>query len=211
MLALSPRECKQREPRRVTLRLTCMSRRFLPLSLLALPVSCLLLTATPAQASCAMPAPMPSAVANAAGAFVGTVTGVDWRGRRATVAVDDIWRGDVSSSAVVLGGPGDERSITSVDRRYRVGGRYLFLPYAKEAGSWRDNACSRTQEYTAALDVLRPSGATRVVTTPATTAPSASAKPTRSKATALGVAVATGAAVTAAVAWIGLRRRREER
>ncbi len=121
---------------------------------------------TPASASCALPRALPTAISSAASVFVGTVTAATWGGRRATVSVEDVWRGPVKSPAVVVGTPGDERSISSVDRKYVVGTTYLFVPYAVRKGEWQDNSCSNTQVYAAALARFRPAGATRIETVP---------------------------------------------
>ena len=132
----------------------------------------------PAQASCALPAPLPSAIHSASGVFVGTVTATTWQGRRATVSVEDVWRGQVTSPAVVVGSPGDARTYSSVDRKYVVGTTYLFVSYASRAGEWQDNNCSNTRAYTPALARYRPAGAARIAVEP-TSSPVPTAEPPR--------------------------------
>lgn len=127
----------------------------------------------PAEASCALPLPIPRAVSQATAAFVGTVTATDWQGRRATVTVEDVWRGTVSTPALVAGTPGGAEQRTTVDRHYVVGERYLFVPWTRRAGSWQDNGCSSTRAFDASIAKLRPAGAVRVANGMASPSPSA--------------------------------------
>ena len=91
---------------------------------------------SPAYASCAGP-PSPSAFA-----FTGTVIGTEEEDRIATVMTD---RG----VEVTVLGTGDtsrfSESFTSVDRRYRLGGRYEFHP-TNAKSPYRDNACTATRQ-----------------------------------------------------------------
>ena len=144
----------------------------------------LFLVVPPARASCVSPAALPSAVRQAAAAFVGTVTSTTWDGRRAAVLVDDVWRGKVSAFVVVVGTPGDAHSQTTVDRHFDMGARYLFLPFSGAAGLWQDNGCSSTQEYSPALARLRPTDARRVTALGPTVDASPSTTPPRASATA---------------------------
>jgi hypothetical protein len=144
----------------------------------------LLIVMPPARASCVSPAALPSAVRQAAAAFVGTVTSTTWDGRRAAVLVDDVWHGKVSAFVVVVGTPGDAHSQTTVDRHFDMGARYLFLPFSGATGRWEDNGCSSTQEYSPALARLRPTDARRVTALGPTVDASPSTTPSRASATA---------------------------
>jgi hypothetical protein len=74
--------------------------------------------------------------------FVGTVTSVANGERWATVAVEEVWHGpDQPTEVIVRGGPED--SMTSVDRTYAVGIRYIFA-VTVEDGALLDNSCSGT-------------------------------------------------------------------
>jgi len=108
-------------------------------------------------ASCAVQPPLAQVVAGADVLFVGTVTSTTNRNRWAEVAVEEVWRGpDLPATVVVRGGP-DGDVATSVDRSYRVGARYLFLPYADpESGGLADNSCTGTTEWVDELAGLRP-------------------------------------------------------
>lgn len=135
-------------------------------------VGVLAFSVPPAEASCALPLPIPRAVSQAAAAFIGTVTATDWQGRRATVTVEDVWRGTVSTAALVTGTPGGAAERTTVDRRYIVGERYLFVPWARRTSSWQDNACSSTRVFDASIAKLRPAGAVRISSSVTSPSPS---------------------------------------
>ncbi|OGO54747.1 MAG: hypothetical protein A2V84_07325 [Chloroflexi bacterium RBG_16_70_13] len=98
--------------------------------------------------------------------LVGTVTSVANNDRWAQVAVEEIWRGpDQPAEVVVKGGGGDPGMITSIDRTYEVGVRYVFtLTVAGE--DLTDNACSGTAiAESMDIDRIRPADA-RVVKAP---------------------------------------------
>jgi hypothetical protein len=135
----------------------------------------------PARASCVEPIPIAQALDEARTVFVGTVTDLQYGGRVATFIVDDVWKGDVSGSVVVNGGPGlseleaanaqGQDVVTSVDRTYETGGRYLVVSHGNDGDVLLDNACSITQPFSSDLDQYRPESAaappgaaTRVVT-----------------------------------------------
>jgi len=91
-------------------------------------------TAVPADASCAPPPP-----ASSAQRFTGVVVSVSDQGRTATVRTDD-------GRTVTVTGRGDPSgAITSVDRTYTAGARYEFHPL-NDASPYRDNACTATRE-----------------------------------------------------------------
>lgn len=99
-------------------------------------------------------------------AFVGTVTDV----RHDTTArfdVEEVWKGDVPARVTVLGGPDEPDVVTSVDRSWRPGVRYLVVPHAG-GGALRDDQCSPTREWTDDLEEFRPAtaGAPEPVTSP---------------------------------------------
>jgi hypothetical protein len=118
----------------------------------------------PAAASCAPPEAFPEAIKNAPAAFVGTVTGTANRSRWATVRVEEVWKGtelaegeEVEVRAGPKDPPGPGGSATSVDRAYRTGTRYLFVPYKRPSHAiFTDNACTRTSEFRPRLERFRP-------------------------------------------------------
>jgi hypothetical protein len=115
---------------------------------------------TGAQASCAMPRPLPEILASAPLVFVGTVVSTSDGDRVARVKVESIWKGpdlpaylDVHGSPVSGGG-----GATSIDRRYRSGERDLFV-LLSDRPPYQDNNCSATQPYTADVAALAPADA----------------------------------------------------
>jgi hypothetical protein len=115
------------------------------------------LAAVPASASCVPGAPVPQRIAQANVAFVGTVLRTSDGGRTAVVSVEQVWKGSVASDVEVRGAV-ESGAVTSVDRTYEKGTRYLFIPLGERA-PFRDNSCSGTTAYTADLDRYRPAGA----------------------------------------------------
>ena len=62
-----------------------------------------------------------------------------------------MWKGaPLSDRVTVKGGPDDESARSSVDRSFRAGARYLFVP-ERAGGQFRDTSCSATVEYSGAL------------------------------------------------------------
>lgn len=124
-----------------------------------------------ARASCAgPPADVPTAVAQADVAFVGTVVDVANRGRWATFAIQEVWKGDLADDRLeVRAGPADPGNGTftasSGERRFTDGSRYLVFPSigSKDMwgnlGGWVDNSCSPTRLYEAGMAMFRPAGA----------------------------------------------------
>ncbi|MGH2691554.1 MAG: hypothetical protein ACRDHM_03530 [Actinomycetota bacterium] len=101
---------------------------------------------TPSWASCAPLRPAREALAHAKVAFVGTVVGLkDGDARRAVVRVEEVRKGSSLPERVEVVGTSGEGSgvVTSVDRTYVVGGRYLFVP-TNGAAPFQDNACTAT-------------------------------------------------------------------
>ena len=122
----------------------------------------LALTAVPAAASCAAPegSSLRQRLRTADTVFVGTVREAASDGRLATVAVDAVWRGDVTGEEVqVIGGETRPGVGSSTDRDYELGRRYLFVPYGGRDGVYRDGACSDTQVWRARYNRIRPKGA----------------------------------------------------
>jgi hypothetical protein len=98
-----------------------------------------------------VPPPLPEAYAQAGAVFSGTVEVVEVGARLATVGVDLVWKGEVSSEAKVQGTDMlDPNMITSVDRTYQPGVEYVFFVTAGGVG-FMDNACTSTQVATAEL------------------------------------------------------------
>ncbi len=124
--------------------------RILLLSLLTV-----LLLPAAAHASCAVQLPLRTSLAASSVVFTGTVVSVAAGDRVATVLVDEVWKGSALPEQVeVRGGPGDPQSITSVDRSFVKGDKYLFVPI-NEAPPFEDNACTATQEYSPGLENAR--------------------------------------------------------
>ena len=110
-------------------------------------------------ADCMPPPSVEEAVGTAEIVFVGTVTETSNHNSWASVLVEEIWRGpDMPEAVVVKGGP-EGNMATSVDRSYEAGTKYLFFPYADEAGGLADNSCTNTVEYSVAVAALRPESA----------------------------------------------------
>jgi hypothetical protein len=110
--------------------------------------------AGPASASCAVQLPLSESLAASSVVFTGTVVSVAG-GRIATVMVDEVWKGGPLPEQVeVRGGPGDPQSITSVDRSFEQGDKYLFVPI-NDAPPFEDNACTATREYSPELEEAR--------------------------------------------------------
>jgi hypothetical protein len=164
------------------------------------------LSSTAALASCALP-PGQGAGSFAAApvVFVGTVTSTGNRDREATVKVESIWRGpDMPASVTVVGTPASGWNAgTSIDRTFKAGERYLFVP-TNTSSPFQDNSCTATQPYTAAIAGMAPAGAR----TPAPTlqsAPDELLAPDRSPLPWVAAAVV---ALLAAVAGLLIWRRR---
>jgi hypothetical protein len=124
---------------------------------------------SPATASASCVAIDPEAWKTADVVLVGTVTSVANNDRWAQVAVEEVWRGpDQPAEVVVKGGGADPGMMTSVDRTYEVGVRYL-LTLTVVGEDLTDNACSGTAE-AASMDIdrIRPADA-RVVSSPGAT------------------------------------------
>jgi hypothetical protein len=113
-----------------------------------------------AQASCAQTPSLEQAIAAAPLVFVGTVVSTADGDRVARVKVESIWKGPLMPGVVVIHGSPSSGSgvITSVDRMYRAGERYLFVLFSDQA-PYQDNNCSATQPYTAQVAVLAPADA----------------------------------------------------
>ena len=117
------------------------------------------LTPSAALADCMMPAPVQEAAQTADIVFVGTVTETANRNSWASVAVEEVWRGpDQPASVVVKGGSGGDM-VSSVDRTFEAGTRYLFFPYRGDDGGLADNSCTNTTPWTADLAQVRPADA----------------------------------------------------
>ena len=183
-------------------------------------ITLLLVIASPAPASGAPPMPLTDAIGSSDLVLVGTVTSARSNNRIATVAVEDLWKGESDAVIEVAGGPDAANRATSVDRTYTVGTRYLFFIFEPVAhGSpgtfgarYEDNNCTDTRPYTADLDSLRPVSARRVASSPPTApaAPAPAASSSDSAAVSY-IAAAAGSAVAVALLAIVIRRRRAMR
>lgn len=110
--------------------------------------------AGPARASCAPPPSLPESLAAAGVVFTGTVVEVRAEGRVAIVLVDEVWKGGPLEAEVEVHG-GSSEAVTSVDRTYERGDKYLFVP-VNRAGPFQDNICTATREYSPELEGSRP-------------------------------------------------------
>ena len=91
--------------------------------------------------------------------FVGTVSATAQNNAWATVSIEEVWKGpDLPAVFEVRGGPGGN-TVTSVDRAFEVGTRYLFVPFGMEDTFASDNSCSATQPWDESLAALRPADA----------------------------------------------------
>ena len=108
--------------------------------------------ASTASASCAvLPGQPPAGFATAPVVFVGTVVSTANRDREATVRVESVWRGpDLLTYVRVVGTPDPAAQATSVDRTFRAGQRYLFVP-TNSTSPFQDNTCTATQLYNSSL------------------------------------------------------------
>ena len=121
----------------------------------------------PAAASCIPALPLEAQLAEAPLVFVGTVLSTANRDRVAQVAVEEIWKGpDLPDQVDVRGSRvgQQDNAVTSVDRTFRVGLRYLFVPDRVAdlvpgpdgPPVVEDSLCTATREYRLELDRLRP-------------------------------------------------------
>ena len=110
-------------------------------------------------ADCMMPPPVEEAAQTAEMVFVGTVAETSNRNSWASVVVEEVWRGPDQPAAVIVKGGPEGNMATSVDRFFEVGVKYLFFPYAGEAGDLADNSCTNTVQWSADLAQLRPADA----------------------------------------------------
>lgn len=130
---------------------------------------------SPAEASCGSPPPYEEAIEQAAAVFVGEVVQLTNDRRWASVDVTQVWTGEVEVAERVelragpKDPPGGLSTITTVDRHYKLGRTYLFVPYKGSDSVFRDNACTRTSVYRAELDRFRPAGAVVASPTPGET------------------------------------------
>jgi hypothetical protein len=175
-----------------------------------------------AAASCAGPVGIADAIKGADVVVVGTVTATRSRDRVATVAIDEVWKGTVGKTVEVHGGAAADNVMTSVDRTYTAGKRYLIFAFEPaihgNTGSfgarYEDNNCSDTQRWSASLGRYRPTTATTKHRSAPTTPPAprvAGIRPAPDRTTTpwLAVGVITGGVLIAAgIALAGLRRRR---
>lgn len=115
-----------------------------------------LLGAAPTLASCVMPPPLGQSLNEASMVFVGRVTETREMDRWAVVSVEEVWKGpDLPPSVLIKGGEAGDM-FTSVDRTYRTGVRYLFVPSGDPATGIAESACSPTTEWTDDLAAMRP-------------------------------------------------------
>ena len=118
------------------------------------------LLAAPAAASCILAqGSLKDRLANEKIVFVGTVANVQAAGRLAHVAVESVWRGDVEDAVRVRGGTLASNTASSVDRSFKTGERYLFVPYRGNGVRFNDSSCSDTQRWRPQLARLRPADA----------------------------------------------------
>lgn len=114
----------------------------------------LLAVATPARAGCTEVETVESGLASADLVVVGLVQAIGDGGRSASVVVDEVWKGDPGGTEIeVNGGSGP---ISSTDRVYILGSRYLVFAQDAPGGGWTDSVCSPTQVWDDGLAGFRP-------------------------------------------------------
>ncbi|HEX7171404.1 MAG TPA: hypothetical protein VF365_02225 [Candidatus Limnocylindria bacterium] len=144
-------------------------RRLSATAILALGLT--VLAAGPAGADCQPAGPVDEALAVAPVAFVGVVTAT--AGPVATIAVRDIWAGDVDD-VVEVRGLSDEGGADAAfgggfsedDRQWTAGATYLVVPWI-DGETLRDSICTGTTEWRPELEALRPAMARSVADEPA--------------------------------------------
>ena len=110
--------------------------------------------ALPAPAAACPARDLASTLRTADAVFVGTVEAVS--DGVARVHLSEVWRGlDLPAVVEVAVGSPDAPGGSTGDRIFKVGTRYLFVPFLSEEG-FEDDACSLTQPWTDALAKLRP-------------------------------------------------------
>jgi hypothetical protein len=115
-----------------------------------------------------LPTGLAEGIADADLVVVGTVVSTRSHHRVATVHREEQWKGHVAPTFEVFGGPADGHVITSVDRTFTVGERYLLVAREPAAhgepstfgGRYEDTQCSSTRRWTEALARYRPATAT---------------------------------------------------
>lgn len=119
----------------------------------------LLGAALPAAASCvADERTVDQQIADADIVFVGTVIEVTNKNRTAIFRVEEVWKGPSLPERVkVAGGPETSNAVTSVDRYFDQGVRYLVFPLG-DPSEFTDNSCSPTRKWADDLAAHRPLG-----------------------------------------------------
>ena len=118
----------------------------------------LTLGAPAGAAVCPSLGPLRERIADARTVFVGTVQSVTDGNRDAAVRVEKIWIGDVLPEMVeVRSSPEEPNLITSTDRAWERGTRYLFV-LADASPPFTDDSCSATTPYTDDVAALEPAG-----------------------------------------------------
>jgi hypothetical protein len=109
-----------------------------------------------AAASCGEMPPVDEHLSAAEIVFVGTVVSLTNLDRTALVDVHEVWAGAALPAQVTVhGGMDDPQAMTSTDRTYTAGVRYLFAVTMQD-DRMSDDACTATREWTAELADLRP-------------------------------------------------------
>ena len=116
---------------------------------------------SPAVASCIQLPRLSESLATSQLVFVGEVVEVTNNDRTATVEVIEIWKGSVPEGTVeIVGGAEGANTASSVDRTYRAGVVYLFVPDRRmKDGRFSVSSCSPTRPYRDRFDRLRPATA----------------------------------------------------
>jgi hypothetical protein len=144
--------------------------RSLPLSAVTIATAVLLLPGV-AAASCAEPPPLARHLGQADVVFVGTVVNLRNDDRAATFAVSEVWSGpELPAMVTVHGGPDEPGLMTSVDRSYQGGVKYLVAASLVD-GTITDNTCSATRAWDESLAALRPAEARPPIETAASSDP----------------------------------------
>lgn len=109
-----------------------------------------------AAASCGEMPPIDEHLSAAQIVFVGTVVSLTNADRTALVDVHEVWSGAALPAQVTVhGGMDDPQAMSSIDRTYSAGVRYLFA-VTMQGDRMSDDACTATREWTDELADLRP-------------------------------------------------------
>ncbi|SRR6266508_3075220 len=168
------------------------------------------LTATPAMASCAPPAPLADRAARAVAVVYGTVTATDTASL--TLRVDRSLKGQLAGVVRIFvgpgrGGAGGTAVATSVDYRASVGSDHVLYVLRGDDGALETNACSGSHPGQPDADEIALFGASSFGVQPASPQPVSAFDPARGSVEPRLVAALLVAALLTGATAVFLRRR----